>query len=259
VSHGNLPKYTKPPVVEVAVSVTFRPLSNFRSVHFGRFGSINPEYPNSEDQFPLVHTLTFTPGPLPPLRRVLLITENNNFVIQLQADFFAHNWRKMRPDDQYPSFEEIRRHFLTKWDLFREFAERERLGPIAVLSYDVVYINHLFDDTIEPFAVGLGKYLSQIGVQNRGSGRFLPMPTAIQSELTYPILNERGTLRLSLRHGPRTSDGKNVMQMDVAARVKAQEDGTDMIEALEIAHLWIVNGFTDATTEIAHSIWERTQ
>ena len=50
-----LPKYRKPPVVEVAVSVYFKSLDGLKTAHYGRFWErTDKDYPKTEDQPPLI-------------------------------------------------------------------------------------------------------------------------------------------------------------------------------------------------------------
>jgi hypothetical protein len=47
------------------------------------------------------------------------------------------------------------------------------------------------------------------------------------------------------------------MQIDLAATVEAKSDESDLDEWLEVAHTWIVQGFTDLTSREAQAQWER--
>jgi len=52
---------------------------------------------------------------------------------------------------------------------------------------------------------------------------------------------------------------KEILQVDLTARGKAKPDYSDMDSWLEIAHEWIVKGFTELTTTAGHKRWERTR
>ncbi len=66
-----LPKYHKPPVVEVAIGVQFEPLSEMRTAHFGAFWKrVEEDYPSVEDQAPLLEAPQPELLETPPLRRV---------------------------------------------------------------------------------------------------------------------------------------------------------------------------------------------
>jgi uncharacterized protein (TIGR04255 family) len=253
-----LPKYKRPPVVEVAVSVFFGKLPNFKSAHFGLFAARNPEYPNIDDRMPFFRSLPWE-GPLPPLRRAMFLTADGNNLIQVQPDSFAHNWRKTKLDDQYPSFDKARELFLKKWGLFKAFVSEMQLGQIEISECEVTYVNHLFDDAPEGFPVALEKYSPVISVRRRASKDFLPNPRSLQAALSYPMPDDVGNLNVSFKHGPRQLDAREAMQMDLTATVKVKKDGSDLEPHLELAHQWIVLGFTELTSDAAHQIWGRTK
>ena len=255
-----LPKYQKPPVVEVGVSVFFKQLPLFKSAHFGRFWDLNPDYPVAEDQPP------YFEGGVPPsgfmfglLPRVFLITGDSNYVIQLQADFFAHNWRKVKVDDAYPSFEKAKGVFLDKWKLFSGFVGDNKLGDLHLSRYEVTYVNHIAEKAQGEFPLGISKYSPLISLREAAKDDFLPNPRALSADLQFEMGGSNGVLRVSFKQGVRPLDQKNVIQMELAARADAKPDGSDMLEWLEVAHEWIVRGFTELTTPEAHSKWERIQ
>lgn len=260
-SDKRLPKYTKPPVVEVAISVFFKPLRGFKTAHYGRFGDLVAAYPLTEDQVPIMENLVQEVADtnfLPPLRRVFFLTRSNDFVLQLQPDFFAHNWRKVKEEDQYPSFQKAKELFLGHWEIFKGFVAQEELGPLKVARYDVTYVNHLIEGTFGAFPGALERYTSIIKLRERKPEHFLPDARMVSTVLEFGIPSGAGTLRVSLAHGKRP-DAKEVIQMDLSARMKGKEDDSDIDSALETAHEWIVRGFTDLTSEDAHKIWERVQ
>lgn len=254
-----LPKYQRPPVVEVGISVFFKQLPLFKSAHFGRFWDLNPDYSSAEDQPPVFEGGGPPPGLMVlPLPRVFLITGDSNYVIQLQSDFFAHNWRKVKVDDAYPSFEKAKGIFLDKWELFRDFIRDNKLGDLNLLRYEVTYVNHFAEEVQGEFPLAISKYSPLISLRETGKD-FLPNPRALSADLQFEIGGSKGILKVSFRQGVRPLDQKNVMQMELAARADAKPDGSDMLGWLEVAHEWIVRGFTELTTPEAHSKWKRMQ
>jgi len=100
-----LPQFKKPPVSEVALSVQFSPLENWRSPHAGIYwGRIHDRYPRTETQPPLPSQIEkFGPDfpELPTVRfevanlervRFWFLGEPANELIQVQGD------RKKNPD-----------------------------------------------------------------------------------------------------------------------------------------------------------------
>ncbi len=254
-----LPKYKKPPVVEVAISVYFKPIPDLKTAHFGRFWNlVSADYPKTEDRPPLIDPQVVELSQFLPLPRVFLISENETYLIQLQNNFFAHNWRKVRDSDQYPSFEHAKGLFQQKWGVFQTFLRDTRLAEPELTRYEVTYVNHF----VEPpgaFPLAIEDYSPLISLRAAAPEHFLPPPRKLLADLQFDILGEQGKIRVTFKQGARTTDNKEVMQVDLIARKAAKADGSDMEEWLEVAHEWIVRGFTDLTTPGAHDKWERIQ
>jgi uncharacterized protein (TIGR04255 family) len=253
-----LPKYRKPPVVEVAISLYFKLLGGLTTAHYGRFWALaERDYPTAEDQPPILELpLEFTA--LPPLRRTFFVSVDGIYVIQLQPNFFGHNWRKVRPTDQYPSFDRARELFLRSWQLFKEFLASSKFDPPELTRYEVTYVNHL----VEPpgaFPAAIVKYSPLITLRATSPEHFLRSPKALLADLQFDMPDDKGALKISFKQGKRTSDQLEVMQLDLTARGPARPDGSDMLEWLELGHECIVRGFTDVTSAGAHEMWERLQ
>jgi uncharacterized protein (TIGR04255 family) len=254
-----LPRFNKPPVVEVAISVYFKPITGLKTAHFGRFWNlVSTDYPKTEDRFPIIEPPATASPEFLPLPRIWLISENETYLIQLQNNFFAHNWRKVRDSDQYPSFEHAKGLFMDKWGIFKTFVGDARLGGPEPTSYEVTYVNH-FVEPAGAFPLAIEQYSPLISLRSAAPGHFLPSPKKLLADLQFDILQEQGKIRVTFKQGARLTDKKEVMQVDVTARKAAKADGSDMDEWLEVAHEWIVRGFTDLTTPGAHEKWERTQ
>jgi uncharacterized protein (TIGR04255 family) len=257
-----LPKYKNPPVVEVVIGLSFAPLQRFSSVHYGAFWQrICGEYPHWEDNFPLVNEASAQQIELlqmPPLRRVFLIHTDRTYLMQLQSDRFIHNWRKTKESDEYPNFDSAKTKFLHGWELFRKFASEEQLGDFKLNGYEVTYINHVVGKS-GSFPLAVEDYLPVFGWKNARSERFLPDPKVLALDLRFQLPEKKGEMRVSVKHGKRSIDDSEVLLVDLTARGSVKPDGADMEQSLEIAHEWIVRGFTDLTSKRAQEQWGRYQ
>lgn len=255
-----LPKYKNPPVVEVVIGVTFATLEKLSSVHYGSFWEmVKGEYPNSEDNPPLASGITPTQVEilqLPPLRRVFLVHTDGTYLMQLQPDRFIHNWRKRTDSDQYPNFEAARNKFNHGWELFRQFLGEKGIGTPLIKRYEVTYINHIAGKA-GSFPTRAEEYLPVFDWGRARSEGFLPDPQVLGLDLRFPMPSERGTLRVSVKHGKRKTDDMDVLLMELTAQGGAQADGSDMAAWLDLAHEWIVRGFTDLSSKQAHEYWGR--
>src|ERR1700688_3267630 len=85
-----LPSYKNPPVIEVSFGVIFQNLAALQTVHFGQFWAEHrQDYPKTSDASPLldasdVEGLRLVAFDSPPLRRVMCLSANDQYVVQLQ-------------------------------------------------------------------------------------------------------------------------------------------------------------------------------
>ncbi len=258
----SLPDYKKPPVVEVVIGLRYRSLENLTTAHYGIFWSIvKQEYPLYEDRPPLgeeTEEPRFEVVQLPPLRRVFMVHTDQSYLMQVQPDRFLHNWRKLSDSAEYPHFGSARQKFMRAWDTFRDFATKNNLGRPHLLGYEVTYVNH-FIEKPGAFPKATAIYLPVFQWASTRPDYFLPWPDSLSMDLRFPLPDARGRLRLKVKHGKRQPDGSDVMQAELTAAGPAKEDGADMASFLDLAHEWIVRGFTDLTSADAHAKWERVR
>ena len=106
-----LPEFENPPVVEVVCGVLFNRLP-MQAAHLGvLWEKFKPDYPSCQDVNPLAPIMeTFDGSPGVPqeidlsdvLPRTWFLHKRGVGVVQVQRDRFLHNWKKSKPDDEYP-------------------------------------------------------------------------------------------------------------------------------------------------------------
>jgi uncharacterized protein (TIGR04255 family) len=266
ITDSSLPHYKKPPVIEVVCGVQFDELKSFSSVHFGLFGQrIQKDYPKTEERPPLAQVFEGGPSPdmrgeifldLPPLRRVFYIDQTDNFLLQVQPSRFLVNWRKQRESDEYPRFAVAHDRFLSGWNTFLAFLKDLTLGIPQANQYELTYINHIFEGE-EAFPIGIQHYLPLFSWKSGQSIKFLPTPRSVNFLSQFTLPDSKGTLHVTVTHGRRAPGGKGVLVLDLTARGPARKDWSDMEDWFSMAHEWIVRGFTDLTSPVAHQAWER--
>ncbi|MBZ0168325.1 hypothetical protein MELA_02160 [Candidatus Methylomirabilis lanthanidiphila] len=264
-----MPDFKAPPVIEVVLGVQFDPLPNFLTAHYGLFWShVKDEYPILEDRAPLTEIFEGVQGveakgeielvDLPPLRRVFLIHSNKNYLIQLQPTRFHHNWRKSKEGDEYPHFNTAKERFMKYWETFRTFAINNELGKIQPNQYEATYVNHIVEAD-GAFPAAIEDYSPLFSWSSAYSTGFLPKSSNATMSLRFRLPEERGALHVTFKHGKRSVDNKDVLILELTARGRSQPEGSDLEEWFEVAHEWIVRGFTDLTSNTAHKRWERIQ
>jgi uncharacterized protein (TIGR04255 family) len=255
-SNAQLPEFENPPVLEVVAGVQFERLRAFQTGHFGRFWeSVADRFPTCQDAPPLpdisepfsVEVLV-----LPPLRRMMLVSADNHFVLQLQDSRFHVNWRKTKESDEYPRFRSIFETFTQIWEHFSKFVPNAGLGQVNPTAFELTYVNHI-DATASEFAISLAKRVKMYR-WDEVRPEFLPQPTSVSAVWQFALPDSKGNLNANLSHARREKQDIVVLNMTCNGQASATYS---MIDWFETAHEWIVRGFTDLTTEEAHRLWGR--
>jgi uncharacterized protein (TIGR04255 family) len=264
-----LPDYDDPPVTETALGVQFATLEKWKIPHFGLFWqTIKEQYPHTEVNPPLAAEIE-APSlefklPEPPRLEVLnyppvrcwFLNDSKTELIQLQNDRLIHNWRKVSGNEPYPHYEMTRPAFARDWDAFCKFLDSLDLGKPDVRQCEMTYVNHIdkgvawksFDDLPKIFPCWSG----------RGCGDYLPSPESASLNVSYPMPEAKGRLRITMVHAFRTSDATETLQLTLAARGKPASSATaDLLDWLDAGRDSIVRGFTDFTSETMHQMWRR--
>jgi uncharacterized protein (TIGR04255 family) len=265
-----LPDFVSPPITEVALSIQFEQLTNFRVIHLGELWDrfVRTDFPTTEEQQVVQRTVEYfgipTPAVMPqiqllnvlPMPRHLFLNEKGSIVLQVQQDRFTVNWRKRSSNDEYPRFEAISKMFEDYAGRFVEFLKEKNLGSLQINQAEVTYVNRI-ESTETPghiekiVSVFSGDY----------SDSFLHDPEEVQLSLRFPIRHEGHLVgRLYIDSRPGTSgDPNSPLNMVLFARGKPI--GSDIKAALQffaIARTYIVSAFASVTSKQMHLTWGRT-
>jgi uncharacterized protein (TIGR04255 family) len=266
-------EFTDPPVIETVLSVQFSPIEGFTLPCVGLYWkSIRQEFIHFESKPPLGYvkesftparamnepTLSFyNPGEMP--FRAWFLDENRNQILQVQKDRFIHNWQKISGKETYPRYERVRDKFLVEWERFNAFLKQEGLPKPEVNLCEVTYVNHI---EYEKGWKGYGELGKVISVwSGKHSGNHLEYLENVNLNATYRLPENQGRLYIAMQPVIRTRDAKEVLQLNLTARVVAlPSNNEDMLQALDLGRYWIVEGFNDFTTsEIRKSVWGQTK
>jgi hypothetical protein len=269
---GELPEYELPPVSEVAVAVRFQTLPGLLAPQLGLLwaSKYRSRFPNVQQQAPIdppieifdrpisPFSLTFETGAITP--RLWFLNENESELIQVQPNWFAHNWRRPPNDESsYPRFNKVRSAFEEEFSEFQSFLDQGGLGEVHAEQCEVTYINQI---TRSGLWGGHGQIDRVIRLVTR-DGNFLPEPEEMSVDSRFVIARENrpvGRLYVSCRPLYRLEDGEPILQLSLTARGRPESDNMEgILEFIELGHEWIVEGFTAVTTEAAHDLWRRTR
>ncbi len=264
--------FDDPPVVETVLSVQFVPIDGFSIPHVGLYHeTIRKEFKRYETKPALghvqeifspkvgikEHTFSFRLSEEPPFRAWFL-DEKGNQIIQIQKDRFIYNWQKIEGDEKYPRYQSIRNKFQAEWETFRSFLNRQGLKPPEINQCEVTYVNHI---EYEKGWKGYGE-LSKVISPWSGvhSSNFLPNPENINLNVTYRLHDNQGRLYVAMQPVLRARDAKEVLQLNLIARVvPASSNADDTLKWLDLGRLWIVEGFDSFTTVDIRKVWGQTK
>jgi len=267
-----LPDFGRPPITEVALSMQFEELTDFRVIHLGplweRLGG-KAAFPGTEEHPPVPQTLESfgIPTPLaapqlrilntPPMPRYFFVSEGGNFVVQVQQNRFTVNWRKRLPEDEYPRFEPILAKFELYAGQFAAFLKDEALGSFRITQAEVTYVNRIEANVPAGQIEGILSVFS-----GNYSDDFLHEPEEVRLSLRYAMTGSDGHIlgRLYIDSGPGISgDAKSPLNMQLLARGKPASDGIKgALDFFTIARSHIVSAFASVTSKQMHLTWERT-
>lgn len=265
--------FDKPPVTEVVAAVAFEPLAALTTAHIGEFWSRNLQgaFPQVEERPPYdppIESLggrpspgqiSFTISPGPPPFRLWFKSAEGQELLQIQKNWFACNWRKVRSDDEYGHWPPRREAFLNWYSKLNEFVDSHDIGPLRATQCEVTYVNHIVpgNSFTRP-----GEFDQVFNMISHVSG-FLPQPEEFQFRTSYVMeLNGDPIGRLHASADPVISrrEKQPAISLNLTARGAPLGDGTEGIVAfLDRGREWVVRGFEAITTDTMHREWGRTQ
>jgi uncharacterized protein (TIGR04255 family) len=190
----------------------------------------------------------------PPLRRMMCYSEGEQYVAQVQDARVHLNWRRVRPEDEYPRFQKVYDRFQRFWNDFNMFAKRERIGLPSVLRFELSYFNHieLSGDVASSVQEHI-KLFSFSPIQ----GSYLSPPESVNAVWRFAMPDNRGTATATLNNGA-DKNGRNLLVLVLTCAGTPSQKYSDA-QWFESAHEWIVRSFTELTTKAAHQKWGREQ
>ena len=271
---GTLPKFRKPPVIEVAISVSFKPLERFSNAHLGLFWQqVRSGFPDPTDaepidsQFERFGDERMTRARLPKLRflrgspvasRLQLASADGHTMVQVQNGRLVYNWRRLDNGKDYPSWGRVRPAFDTAQGQLSAFIEAEELGVLEPTQWEVTYVNHFFRGRewqtpadwhrVVPGVIGSAVSISMGDLESCGANWHYLFP------------DNTGRLHVDLSHGfgGIDDDAQELLVLQLTARGPV-DDEHSLDDGLELGHAGIVRGFAEITGDDAHQMWERQQ
>jgi uncharacterized protein (TIGR04255 family) len=146
---SHLADYRDPPVDEVVVALQFPPIPDLTDIRIREFWkTVRDEYPIAEHQprleGPIESAAPSQPVTLefptsPPQGRLWMISEADDFLLQVQNTRFIQNWRRRQLP--YNHFEELRERFWRNFKKFRDFLVEQSIAAPITQQIEITYLN----------------------------------------------------------------------------------------------------------------------
>jgi len=255
------PVFENPPVMEVVCGVLFTPIQALLAPHFGLlWETYQPDYPQCQEAPPLLPVIEnfdssvpmSTPADsvlqfseVPPLPRIGFVHTMGTGIIQVQRDRFLHNWRRARLQEEYPRYHNVIRMFHDRLSRFELFLEKNQLGMVAPLQYELTYVNHIPQGAGWTTAKDFGDIFPDFAWRS-DEHRFLPSLENLNWQTTFALPKQSARLYVTIRHVRRHSDNHPVLLFELTARGIGDFTSHEaMWDWFDLAHEWIVRSFAD--------------
>lgn len=266
---ADLPDYEAPPLAEVALGVQLDPMPQVRAAHLGllwqRFVG---EFPSLQELPPIdTPEEDFSPSPVstitvqllgaPPVPRQWFMSRDGARVIQVQADRFVLNWRRINPGEPYPRYETLRDDFENLFSVYSDFLADQTLGVASIRQAEVNYVNKIeLNASQQPH--DLSDVLRTWRPSYGPEAPFLSAASDVRLVERHLIEDNAGPYaRLYVSAEPASQVGALL-----SLTMRGRPHGTDLEAALsffDTARDRIVRAFTAVTTEQMHTVWRRTK
>jgi uncharacterized protein (TIGR04255 family) len=139
------------------------------------------------------------------------------------------------------------------------FFGKFELGELKPIECELTYINHIPKGQEWNTIDDLPKIFTDF-VWKQKEKRFLPNPENIAWQAEFPLPEKKGHLIVSLKQAIRAEDKVPLLVLELKTRGIGESSSLEATrEWFDLAHKWIVQGFTDLITPEIQDIWEREE
>ncbi|MFQ6613373.1 MAG: TIGR04255 family protein [Fidelibacterota bacterium] len=253
-----LVNYNNPPVNEVICGMRFEEPENLRIPHIGfLWEKFRADYPFIQHAAPIASgkgEILFDQATGLPLPRVWFINKRDDQLVQFQKDRFYFNWRRRQND--YPRFHHVIRNFEETLTEIILFFEEFHFGKFRPIENELTYINHIPEGEGWETTDDIPKIFSDF-VWKQTKSRFLPNPEKIAWQTEFSLPEQKGRLTVNLKQAIRTEDKIPLLVLELRVHGSCLSDKReDILKWFDLAHEWIVKGFTDLTTTEIQKFWK---
>lgn len=200
------------------------------------------------------------------LPRIWFQSEDGHELVQLQPDRLTLNWREMDREAEYPRYASLRGRLE---ELLKRLTDGlDDIGQLHEINLcEVTYVNPIgsYRRSAPPKPAEHADLASIINrLRRRPRGAFLTETEDAQLQARWRIPSEElpsdgrpiGRLYLTATPGLKPPKNTPIYLVNLTARVIPSSGANeDAMEALDVAHKWVVLGFKDLTTNEMHRRW----
>ncbi|MXW94837.1 MAG: TIGR04255 family protein [Acidimicrobiaceae bacterium] len=270
-----LPAYERPPVVEVALAIEFDQAIGFRALDLGNLAAAWADSLPVADERPPLPRMEWLDDDLvddlldalfddeervaPP--RLWLQSSAGDQVVQIQRDRIVVNWRKEGSGD-YPRYEIVRDRLQDAWRRLIQVCDDLNQDAPEPNLCEIQYINNIGIDEGWKSPQDTEKLITSW--QGVDDNSYIPSKHLCQFSLHCHFPDDReGWLNIDgwTTSAP-TDDDADAMRMVLNLTSRGHALSNDLDSALDffdMAHVWIIRGFTAITSPEAHDTWGRIQ
>jgi uncharacterized protein (TIGR04255 family) len=272
-----LPTFDNPPVGEVALSVQYPKVAKLQAAHLGFFWQqIQAEFPQTETHPPIEGVVEKFEKPVavstPSLQlrqpsvipRAWFISTDGTHLVQIQANRFVCNWRRIRPSDSYHRYPHVRAIFERLWPRWNDFLIKERLidAPLSVDQCEITYTNHIAREGVWHTyndAPKIVRFLSPTTMPaSEMTGEFVSFSTHYQIQLPDPDDGKRAVGRVHIEFDPgiNSQTKEPIFILNLVARGLLSEKQGGVLGFFDLGRRLIVTSFKELTTPDMHRAWK---
>ena len=245
---------TREPLNEVVFGFVFA-AEAFSPVHYAQYWEeIKKDFPSVRWQPPILRMSQ--PGEVLeklPFPRVWFETDDSSKLIQLQADRFHYNWRRLEKFPEYRKFKNLLPEFLREWKQFVEWSQKKASPSLSIkpLGVELAYINHYSSDIDWTNILDNSRFLPFFDIK-RISGLLIPEAAAATFRFSLP--DGKGHLTVTLKQGVRQDDAP-VQVLELTARKEV--DMYEVDDWFIVAHNTIIEMFERLTPKEMLELWKQ--
>lgn len=264
------PKFDRPPVNEVVISVQFEPVAGLTTAHLAAWwhDEARTRYPKAGERPPVdaqveqfdstgpVLSLQFG-APVAPVA-LWLFNDGETELVQLQANRFTRNWTRS-PNEGYPSYATLKPRFDQDFGSLCDHLSGQGFPPLVVTQCELTYLNPIVPDDNWSRPGQINEIIAPWS--GEFSEPFLLEPEGVQLRAGWVVEFQGDRVgRFTTEVGPLAGAGPPRILVTLQSRLRPLAAGQAGIDAsLDLSHDWIVRGFASLTTRQMWTTWGRTQ